>query len=109
MIRETPRESSENEGGHMQFDESVLREGMKMPRDAHRVWNDGERYMCFSCGATWKPAVIRLWWPIVGVAWARHFRFGTHGIEVGAEAIERRRVQTVLSIGWLRVTLGRAS
>lgn len=93
----------------IRFDQEALRAGLNMPRDAYRGVGTKENgdCVCLMCGSTWTPTRKRLWWPIVSVRLADHWSFGTHGIEVDGEAIERRRYQTIVRLGPIRIILGR--
>ena len=84
-------------------------------KDGHRAMLRGEHvqayhhpdgtYRCLCCGAKWTPERVWAWWP-VSLRWARTWGIGRHGVEIGADGIERPIVAQVWSIGPLRVCLG---
>lgn len=90
----------------MKATRDVMRFDPAASRGTSGAWSDDSgRYHCDVCHASWMGGSVRRWWP-VRVGLAGHWSFGTHGVEVGAEAIERRVFATVVSVGPLRVVFG---
>jgi len=101
--------SAQRRANARKFDLRALERGARarsLNRDHHPLWTSGGWTECHSCGTVWKNEAVRRWWPIAFVI-ARHSSWGTHGIEIDSDGIERPIVATVLSLWRLRVVFGK--
>lgn len=69
--------------------------------------DDNGNYSCTDCGNRWQAGERFLWWP-VRIRWFwRTWGLSAHGVQVGWDGIERCVYQRVISIGPLRIVMGK--
>ena len=70
---------------------------------------DDGTYICHDCGSTWTDKDKWLLFP-VSFGFSRNFSMfsiGIHGSEVESRGFARRTFKTIISLGWIKIILGR--